>query len=110
MDRTPDLPACYDPLDPDQPHRPSDLSDGVVVGDDTDTMPRVEPDRPAPQWGVWLAAGVTWLLVLASLAAIGWGMADGPRRRPQYVIVTTPTPAPVRSSLPDRCCDRTPSR
>lgn len=53
----------YDPIQPDLTHAPSDGTPGVVVGDDTGTMPACT-DPPRRPWLWWLP------LVLLSITII----------------------------------------
>lgn len=81
----------WDPLQPEAPHVPADGSDGVVVGDDTDRLPRYLPVRRPHGW---------WLLVVV-LAAVGAAVA--------VVLLAAPHvggDAPDRVPAPCRCGTR----
>jgi len=78
----------WDPLRPDAPdlteaHRPLDGSDGIVIGDDSDTapQPRYRPPRGRLPWWVLFAVAAVLAMVSVLIVAPHVG-GDAPDRVP----------------------------
>ena len=57
----------YDPIQPDLTHAPADGTPGVVVGDDTGTMPACT-DPPRRPWLWWLPLVLLSVLIIIVVA------------------------------------------
>ncbi len=63
--------SSFDPLDPEQAHRPADGSPGVVVGDDRDSPDPRKPAIKVPEIKVpWILAALLTAVLALTVAVI----------------------------------------